>query len=99
MKNTYYGLKIYKSNIIRAFSLNGGRGLCGICLVVIKSIKFLKSFHMPPIIRLTKSTIHSRTSPTVAVSSPHVSFIGPCLFKDAFYKSRDVALSGRFMSE
>jgi hypothetical protein len=44
-------------------------------------------------------TIHNRTSPTVAFSRPQVSFIGPCLFKDAVCKSENVASSGRFMSE
>jgi hypothetical protein len=97
-KERSQGLNVYKSNIFKALPLNGGRVFVK-CLLTIKSMKLLKPFQTPPIMRLAKSTIHNRISPTVAVSRPHVSFIGPCLFNDAVRKSKDVAWSGRFVSE
>jgi hypothetical protein len=72
---------------------------CKIYLLAIKSMKLLKPFHTPPIMRLTTCTIHNHTSATVAVSRPRVSFVGPCSFKNALCKSEDIASSGRFVSE
>jgi hypothetical protein len=79
-KARIHGLNVYKSNIFKALPLNGGRGFCKIYLLVIKSMKLLKPFHTPLIMRLTTSTIYNRTSATVAVSRPRVSFVGTCSF-------------------
>jgi len=98
-KARIHGLNIYKSNIFKALPAEWRKGILQNMCLLSKSMKLLKPFHTPPIMRLTTSTIHNRTSVTVALSRLSVSFVGPCSFKDALCKSEDVASSGRFVSE